>query len=112
MTPALSPAIAQAQAEFAKPEVRARVLKWHQEGKPLLEMADELGIVFDGALRKAIADLTDAEVATIRAAMVDAISNDTAQMPVDCSLDALPPKIEVTPEDKGGRPFAHITAAK
>jgi hypothetical protein len=112
MTPPVSPQIAEAQTEFAKADVRAQVLKWHQEGKPLLEMADELGIVFDGALRDAIGGLSPEEVATIRAAMVAAIAKNDTTMPVDCTLDKLPAKIAVTPEDKGGQPFVLVTEAK
>jgi hypothetical protein len=112
MTPPLNPAIAQAYTEFERPEVRAQVLKWHEEGKPLLDMAAELGIVFDGALRDAIAGLSPEEVATIRAAMVNAISNDATKMPIDCSLDKLPAKIAVTPVDQCGQTWAHVEAGK
>jgi hypothetical protein len=112
MTPMTSPAIAEAAAQFSDPAVRARVLKMHEDGMPLLDMAAALGIVFDGALRDAIAGLTRDEVATIRKAMVAAINRDDAQMPVDCTLDGLPARIEVTAAENAGAPWAKITAAK
>jgi hypothetical protein len=104
MTPALSPAIAQAAQEFAKPAVRAQVLKWHNEGKPLLDMADELGITFTGELRALIAGLTAKEVATIRDAMIAAIGNDSSVMPIDCDIDDpndMPKAIAVSPGTSG-----------
>lgn len=109
MTPALDmPAMLKAAEEFAKPEIRAQVLKWHEEGKPLLDMADELGIRFSDPLRKLIAGLKPDEVATIRKAMVAAIGNDASVMPVDCDVETMPASIVVTPDDKGGTLYAKV----
>jgi hypothetical protein len=103
MTPSLSAGIKLAYQKFASPEVRPDVLKWHQEGKPLLDMADALGITFDPALRNLIAGLSDKEVADIRAAMVAALNSDELQMPVDCTLSKIPAAIQVTPSADGTR---------
>jgi hypothetical protein len=97
VTPSLSDGIKTAYQKFADPKVRPDVLKWHQEGKPLLDMADALGITFDPALRDLIAGLSDKEVADIRAAMVAALDSGELQMPIDCALKQLPAAILVTP---------------
>ena len=112
MTPMTAPTIGQAETEFSDPAIRARVLTMHEEGMPFLAMAGELGIVFDGALRDAIAGLTTDEVAIIRKAMVAAINRDDAQMPIDCEIGKLTSKIVVTAEDIGGEPWAKVTQAQ
>jgi hypothetical protein len=116
MTPAVSPGIAQAAILFNDPAVREQVLAWHKEGVSLLDMSDRLKIVFEPDLRKAIGDLRADEVATIRAAMIATIegagTETQATMPVDCTLDALPPAILVQPETIDGKPWAKVVAAK
>jgi hypothetical protein len=112
MTPMTAPAITEATTQFTDPAIRARVLKMHGQEMPFLAMAAELGIVFDGALRDAIARLTADEVAIIRKAMVAAINRDDPRMPVDCEIVELPAKIAVAAVDIDGVPWAQVTAGK
>jgi hypothetical protein len=114
MTEVIAPAVGLAGAQFADPAVRARVRAWHEEGVSLLDMANRLGIVFDAPLRDIIVGLQPDEVATIRNAMIAAIDRGgeatDVKMPIDCTLDALPPGVVVTPEEIGGEPWAKVTA--
>jgi hypothetical protein len=114
MTEAIAPAVGQADVQFADPAVRARIRAWHEEGVSLLDMGNRLGIVFDDQLRDLIAGLSPAEVATIRKAMIAAIDRGgqgtDVKMPIDCTLDVLPPAVVVTPEEVGGEPFVRVTA--
>jgi hypothetical protein len=113
VTEAIAPAVGQAGVQFADPTVRTRIRAWHEEGVPLLDMGNRLGIVFDGPLRDIIEKLTPAEVATIRKAMIAAIDRGgqgtDVRMPIDCSLDVLPPSVVVSPEDVGGEPWVRVT---
>ncbi len=114
MTEAIAPAVGQADVQFADPAVRARIRAWHEEGVSLLDMGNRLSIVFDAPLRDIIEKLTPDEVATIRKAMIAAIDragqSTDAQMPIDCTLAALPTAVFVNPEDVGGEPWVRITA--
>lgn len=117
MGPALT-AVKLAQLKFSDPAIRAQVRKWHEEGVSLLDMVDRIGLSgeFTGPLRDAIANLSPAEVATIRKAMIAAIDRggESAEvaMPVNCTLDVVTGPVSVTSEDKGGEPWAKVTAAK
>jgi hypothetical protein len=116
MTEAIAPAVGQADIQFADPAVRARVRAWHEEGVSLLDMANRLGIVFDDPLRDTIAALTPDEVATIRKAMIAAIDRGgqgtDVKMPIDCTLDSLPPDVVVRPDEIGGEPWIRVTAGR
>jgi hypothetical protein len=111
-------AVQQAQLKFSDPAIRAQVLTWHAEGVSLLDMVDRIGLSdeFAGPLREAIAKLSPDEVATIRKAMVAAIDrggkSTDVPMPVDCNLDVVTGPVVVTPADRGGQPWAKVTAAK
>lgn len=115
MSPALT-AVQRAQALFTDPAVRAQARTWHEEGVPLLDMVDRLGLsdLFVGELRDAIAGLAPDEVAIIRKAFVAEIdragASNVAPMPVDCTLDAVTGPVTVTAEDVGGRPVAKVTS--
>jgi hypothetical protein len=114
MTEAIAPAVGQADAQFSDPAVRTRIRAWHEEGVSLVDMGNRLGIVFDDRLRDLIAGLSPAEVATIRKAMIAAIDRGGqgagVKMPIDCTLDALPQNVVVTPEEVGGEPWIRVTA--
>ena len=111
MTPALElEPMQQAATAFANAGTRAQVLKWHEEGKPLLDMAAELGISFSDELRKLIAGLKPDEVATIRSAMIDAIGKNASVMPIDCNVQEMPASIVVTPDDQAGTLYAKVVA--
>jgi hypothetical protein len=114
MTEAIAPAVGQAAAQFSDPSVRSRIRAWHEEGVSLLDMGNRLGIVFDDQLRDIIAALSPDEVATIRKAMIAAIDRGgqgtDVTMPIDCTLQALPSQVVVTPEEVGGEPWVKVTA--
>jgi hypothetical protein len=114
VTEAIAPAVGLADAQFTDPAVRARVRTWHEEGVPLLDMANRLGIVFDAPLRDVIEALSPAEVDSIRKAMIAAIDRGgdarDVQMPVNCTLEVMPASVVVTPEDVGGEPWVRVTA--
>jgi hypothetical protein len=113
MTEAIAPAVGEAAVQFADPATRARIRAWHEEGVSLLDMGNRLGIVFDAPLREIIEQLTPAEVATIRKAMIAAIDRGgrgiDVKMPIDCTLDVLPSSVVVSPEDVGGEPWVRVT---
>jgi hypothetical protein len=114
MTEAIAPAVGQADAQFTDPAVRARVRAWHEEGVPLLDMGNRLGIVFDAPLRDIIEALSPAEIASIRKAMIAAIDRGgdarDVRMPVNCTLDRMPASVVVTPEEVGSEPWVRVTA--
>ncbi|HEY5014067.1 MAG TPA: hypothetical protein VIK61_15390 [Acidimicrobiia bacterium] len=111
-------AVEQAQLKFSDPAIRAQVRAWHDEGVSFLDMVDRIGLsdLFTGPLRDAIAGLSPEEVATIRKAMIVAIDragkSADVVMPVNCQLDPAIGPVVVTPEDRGGEPWAKVTAAK
>jgi hypothetical protein len=105
----LQPA-ADAQKLFTNPANKDRLLQWHTQGMPFLQMADQLKLVIPGPMRDAIAGLSPAEVAIIRDAMVGALNANAAAMPVECSVTGLDGPVTVTSAiGAAGQPIAVIT---
>ena len=113
----MGPSIAAVQSAaelFSDPQVRARVLAWHEQDVPLLEMVERLGFLdlMEPVLRRAIEDLKPDEVAIIRSAFVAEIERageaPTATMPVRCGIIAVTGPVDVTSEQIDGREVAHV----
>ena len=116
----MGPSIAAVQRAadlFADPQVRARVLAWHAQDVPLLEMVERLGFLnlMEPVLREAIEGLTTDEVAIIRSAFVAEIEragdDPTATMPVRCGIIAVTGPVDVSSEQIEGREVAHVVDA-
>jgi hypothetical protein len=108
-------AVQKAEQLFADPKVREQLLSWHAQQVPLLDMIDRLGFtnLVDPALRDAIAGLSPAEVAIIRAAVLDEIDragdSESATLPVDCGIASVDGPVTVTAADIDGRKVARVT---
>lgn len=107
-------AVQQAGRVFADPAVRTQVRAWFDEGTPLLEMVDRLGIAdpFDPELRSAISGLSPEEVKVIRDAVVAEIdragASTDASLPVECEITRVTGPVSVSAAQSGGRQVARV----
>jgi hypothetical protein len=107
-------AVQHAGQVFADPAVRTQVRAWFEEGAPLLEMVDRLGIAefFEPELRIAIAGLSPEEVGVIRntvLAEIDRAGPSTgATLPVECEITRVTGPVTVSPAQSGGRQVARV----
>jgi hypothetical protein len=107
-------AVQHAGQVFADPAVRTQVRAWFDEGTPLLEMVDRLGIAefFDPDLRVAIAGLSPEEVKVIRDAVVAEIDragpSTAATLPVECEISRVTGPVSVSAAQSGGRQVARV----
>jgi hypothetical protein len=107
-------AVQHAAQVFADPAVRTQVRTWFDEGTPLLEMVDRLGIAdfFDPELRVAIAGLSPEAVTMIRDAFVAEIdragASTSATLPVECEITRVTGPVTVTPAQSGGRQVVRV----
>ena len=100
-------AVQRAADLFSDPKVRARVLAWHEQDVPLLEMVERLGFLnlMEPVLRDAIERLTPEEVAIIRSVFVAEIERageaTDVTMPVRCGIIAVTGSVDVSSDGRG-----------
>ncbi|MGZ6887408.1 MAG: hypothetical protein ACXVJA_14445 [Acidimicrobiia bacterium] len=96
-----------AQRLWADPKSRAQIVAMHAQGRPLIQMVEDLGLaqlMDDDGLRDVVTMLSDAAVSDIRAVFVieaETAGTHGASFPVDCRVDAPRGPVSVTRVSRG-----------
>jgi hypothetical protein len=100
------------QTVFQDPQYTDQLLAMHRAKTPFLEMANAVGVKLSGDYEKLVASMSDAEVAIIRDAMIQALERNDPIMPFHCQLQAIPPSIVVSSAGSSDHLLARIDPSK